>query len=285
MIMKKSVPLLIAAAAIILTTMAGCKKDKGKPPVLPPSQSLEIDFSDFTAGKKSADLLSVAKDIPDPDENYAFSAGIVGIWNTIIAVNLAVPVTAFKLAVNTNPVWIADKTWEWKYNVTGIAGTWKARLVGKILSDKIEWEMYISKDGTPSYAEFIWFTGTSSPDGNSGQWILNYNQQFQEPYLQIDWEKTGSQVGLIKYTYIRNQRDDRSPDPYKNSYIEYGQTTAALNAYYTVHIFEPLIIQDFVDVFIEWNTTSGEGRVKALFKFGDNNWHCWDSEKFNIECT
>jgi hypothetical protein len=282
--MKKIIPLLIVAAALIALP-AGCKKDKGKPPALPPYQSMEIDFSDFVAGKKSLVVHNQSKDIPDPDENFTFSAGIVGIWNTILVVNLAVPVTAFRLAANTNPVWIADKTWEWKYNVTGIAGTWKARLVGKILSDKVEWEMYISKDGTPAYAEFVWFTGTSALDGNGGQWVLNYSQQFQEPYLQIDWEKTGSQVGLIKYTYIRNQRDDRSPDPFKNSYIEYGQTTASFNAYYTVHIYESLIIEDFVDVFIEWNTTSGEGRVKALYKFGDNNWHCWDSEKFNKECT
>ena len=282
--MKSTISLLIVTLLLGLM-VTGCKKDKGKPPALPPYQSMEIDFSDFVADRKSFDLLNQAKDIPDPDENFTFSASVVGIWNTILVVNLAVPVTAFKLAASTNPVWIADKTWERKYNVTGIAGTWKARLVGKILSDKVEWEMFISKDGTPSYAEFVWFTGTSTLDGNSGRWVLNYSQQFQEPYLQIDWEKTGSQVGLIKYTYIRNQRDDRSPDPFKNSYIEYGQTTAAFNAYYTVHIFEPLIIQDFVDIFIEWNTTSEEGRVKALYKFGDNNWHCWDSEKFNKECT
>ncbi|MFO7573561.1 MAG: hypothetical protein R6W67_00185 [Bacteroidales bacterium] len=282
--MKRTISLLLVTM-LLAGLMPGCKKDKGKPPVLPPYQSMEIDFSDFTTGKKSFDLQNQAKDIPDPDENFTFSAGIVGIWNTIITLNLAVPVTAFKLAANTNPVWISDKTWEWKYNVTGIAGTWKARLVGKILSDKVEWEMYISKDGTPSFAEFVWFTGTSALDGNSGRWVLNYSQEFQEPYLQIDWEKTGSQVGLIKYTYIRNQRDDRSPDPFKNSYIEYGQTTAAFNAYYTVHIYESLIIQDFVDIFIEWNTTTGEGRVKALYKFGDNNWHCWDSEKFNKVCS
>ncbi len=281
--MKKIITILITAAVLILLP-AGCRKDKGRPPVLPPSQSMEIDFSDFLTGKKSAGFTGAAKDIPDPDENFAFSAAVVGIWNTIIAVNLAVPVTAFRLAVNTNPVWIADKTWEWKYNVTGIAGTWKARLVGKITSDKVEWEMYISKDGTPSFAEFVWFTGTSMLDGNSGRWILNYSQAFQEPYLQIDWEKTGNQVGKVKYTYIRNQRDDRSPDPFKNSYIEYGRTSATLNAYYTVHIFEPLIIQNFVDIFIEWNTTTKEGRVKALYKFGDNNWHCWDSEKFNKDC-
>ena len=282
--MKRTINILVITM-LLAGLMAGCKKDKGRPPVLPPYQSMEVDFSAFVGGSKSADLISQAKDIPDPDENFTFSAAVVGIWNTILAINLAVPVTAFKLAANTNPVWIADKTWEWKYNVSGIAGTYKARLVGKSLSDKVEWQMYISKDGTPSFSEFVWFTGTSALDGNSGQWLLNYSQVFQEPYIKIDWEKTGNQVGEIRYTYVRNQRDDRSPDPFKNSYIEYGLTTGTFNAYYTVHIYEPMIIQDFVDIFIEWNTTTIAGRVKALYKFGDNNWHCWDNEKLNKDCS
>ena len=32
----------------------GCKKDKGDPPVLPPYESMVIDFSNFTSKKKSA---------------------------------------------------------------------------------------------------------------------------------------------------------------------------------------------------------------------------------------
>lgn len=280
--MKKAFSLLLVAVVVTLLP-AGCKKDKGKPPVLPPAESMEMDFSDFSAAKKSLDLFA-AKDVPDPDENFSFSATVVGVWNTILTVNLIVPVAAFKLAKNTNPVWVADKTWEWKYSVTGVTGTYKARLVGKIQTSNISWEMYITREGTGAFAEFMWFEGTTALDGNSGQWILNYNNLFPEPYIQIDWSKTGSSVGSIKYTYVRNLKDDRTSDPFKNSYIQYGLTAAALNAFYTVSIYEPLVVQDFVQVFIEWNTVAGNGRVKALHKFGDNNWHCWDTDKNNITC-
>ncbi|MDX9928588.1 MAG: hypothetical protein RBS37_01915 [Bacteroidales bacterium] len=276
-----SFSMMVLMMAIMCT---GCKKDKGKPPVLPPYESMAMDFSAFASGKKSGEIPFAAKDVPDPDENFTFSATVVGFWSGYLALNLVVPVRAFQLAVNNTPVWVADKTWEWKYSITGVTGTYKARLVGKILSDKVEWEMYITREGTGAFAEFMWFEGTSALNGLSGQWILNYSNQFPEPLLQIDWTKSGTTVNSVKYTYIREQKDDRSPDPFKNSTIQYGTTSASLNAFFTIHIYEPLVIQDFVDVFIEWNTTAGNGRVKALYKFGDNAWHCWDIDKNNVTC-
>jgi hypothetical protein len=281
--MKKAIYLL-AVVVLLSLTVVGCKKDKGKPPVLPPYESMSIDFSDFQAGKKSADLFTAAKDVPDPDENFTFSATVAGIWNTILTVNLVVPVTAFKLAENSSPKWIADKTWQWNYSVTGITGTYKARLVGKIQATNVKWEMYIKREGSGAFDEFMWFEGTTASDGKSGQWILSYDNTKPVPYLRIDWTKTGTTIGTVKYTYIREQNDAGGADPFKNSYIEYGLTSASLNGYYTVHIYESLVIQDFVDVFIEWNTTAGNGHVKALYKFGDNNWHCWDTERNNTPC-
>lgn len=225
-----------------------------------------------------------AKDIPDPDENYSFSASVVNIWKNEIADNLIIPFTAFRLAANNTPAWVSNNTWEWKYNVTGVAGTCKARLSGKILSNEIRWAMYITRTGTGAHAEFLWFEGVSSPDGNSGKWTLMHSYQFQEPMLQIDWTKTGKNISSVKYTYLRDRKNDRTNDPFKGSYLQYGITTDPLNASFTVHFYEALILNDFVDVFIEWSTNAGNGRVKALYKFGDNDWHCWDKEKNNVTC-
>ena len=50
--------------------------------------------------------------------------------------------------------------------------------------------------------------------------------------LQIDWTKTGTSIGTIKYTYVKN-------DSYKSSYIEYGlKTSGPYNAYYTHSLFQ-----------------------------------------------
>jgi hypothetical protein len=135
--------------------------------------------------------------------------------------------------------------------------------------------MYITKEGTGSFPEFVWFEGTSKLDGTGGQWILNQSSQLPEAILQIDWTKTGTSIGSIKYTYVKN-------DPFKNSYIEYGLTTGTLNAFYTIHYFN-INKQDFSDVNVEWNTTIFNGRVKCSdFQLGD--WYCWNASKVNTNC-
>ena len=48
--------------------------------------------------------------------------------------------------------------------------------------------------------------------------------------LQIDWTKTATGVGYVKYTYVK------TGDFFKTSYIEYGLNSSALNAHYNVRI-------------------------------------------------
>ena len=105
--------------------------------------------------------------------------------------------------------------------------------------------MYITRTGTGGFDEFLWFEGTSKIDGSSGQWILNQDPQASVAFLQIDWAKTSSVVGNVKYTYLKN-------DAFKTSYIEYGLTSNALNAFYNIHYYNGV---KFSDVNIEWSTT------------------------------
>jgi len=145
----------------------------------------------------------------------------------------------------------------------------------KIRTSDVLWKMYITKEGTGGFAEFVWFEGTSKPDGTGGQWILNESSQTQVDILQIDWKKTGTSISSIKYTIVKNL------DPLKTSYIEYGLTTGTLNAYYAIHYYSGV---KFSDVNVEWNTTTHNGRVKSLDYLGDIDWYCWDSNKININC-
>lgn len=262
-----------------ITFFPSCKKDKGNPPVLPPSESMLIDFSNFESGKKSDNPLLISKGTQN--SNWEFAAGVAMVWKAIINVTLFVPVKSFQLAVNTNPVYIDSKTWQWGYNanitIDQVSVTYKARLTGQIRSDDVLWKMYISKEGTGSFPEFLWFEGTSKLDGTGGQWKLNQNYQNQVLILQIDWTKSGNSVGMIKYTYMK------SGDPFKDSYIEYGRTTNTLNAYYTIHYYNPSY-QQFYDLNVEWSTSAKNGRVKCPGHFGNSDWYCWDGNYLNITC-
>jgi hypothetical protein len=282
--MKKIIS--ISLVVILLAGLFwGCEKKANEPaPTLPPVASMSMDFSNFTTKKSAGTQFDVNGITAADKSNWIVAATIAGIWNTILAVNLAVPVESFKLAVNTTPVYLDNNKWEWSYNFNAIGATYKARLTGQTRTGDVKWEMYISKEGVGAFPELLWFEGTSKPGGKSGQWILNHSQPFPEPALQIDWENSGSGISNIKYTYIRDKKDDRSADFFKGSYIEYGLTSNTLNAFYNIH--QNTGVQDvFNDVFIEWSTTTHNGHIKANFHYKDDLWHCWNETGDNVICN
>ena len=275
---------------LIITLVAGlfwgCEKKKDNPPALPPLGTMSIDFSNFASASKSAGTQNELRGFSAADKsNWVLASSTAGVWNLILAVNLVVPVASFEIAVKNTPVYLENRKWEWGYNFNVIGATYKARLTGQIRSSDIKWEMYVSKEGAGAFTEILWYEGTSNLDGKSGQWVLNHSQPFPEPMLQIDWKHTGTAIGSIKYTYIRDKKDDRSTDLFKTSFIEYGLTNAdPLNAFYNVHQ-NTGVSNVFNDVFIEWTTTSHNGHIKANYYFHDDLWHCWNETGDNIICN
>lgn len=279
----KKLPSITFVVILVAGLLSACeKKENETAPVLPPVASMSIDFSNFAAKKSAGANVDVKSTVVDKS-NFIVAATLAGVWNTILAVNLAIPVESFKLAVNTTPVNLEKNKWEWKYNFNATGATYKARLTGQIRSGDVKWEMYISKEGVGAFAELLWFEGTSMPGGSRGQWILNHSQKFPEPVLQIDWVKTASDISSIRYTYIRDKKDDRTADFFKGSFIEYGLTANTLNAFYTIH--QNTGVQNvFNDIFIEWSTSAHNGRIKANYHFKDDLWHCWNETGDNIIC-
>jgi hypothetical protein len=267
----KNILALFLIIALSAGFFPGCKKDKGEPPVLPPPESMIIDFSNFASVKKSQEQFVDQKGIEN--SSWEFAATVVVVWRLLITSTLAVPVASFKTAMNQIPVYLSEKHWQWSYNVPVGSATYKARLTGLTGAGDIKWKMYISKEGTGGFAEFLWFEGTSKPDGTGGQWILYESNLSQSAMLQVDWTKTGSAIGSIKYTLVKN-------DVFKTSYIESGLTSGSLNAYFNVHLYTGL---KFSDTNVEWNTTTHNGRVKCSdYLLGQ--WYCWDANKVNIVC-
>lgn len=280
--MKKTISILLIIT-LLAGLFTGCEK-KETPPALPPAGTMSIDFSTFVNPAKSA-LTAGTKGVTIADKtNWTLAATTAGVWNLILAFNLAIPVASFDLAIDKTPVFLEDR-WEWTYNFNVVGATYKSRLTGQIVSNNVNWKMYISREGAGAFAELLWFEGTSKIDGKSGQWILNHSLLFPEPMLQIDWEATGSDVSKIKYTYIRDKKDDRSTDPFKNSYIEYGLTTNTLNAFYNIHQ-NTGVVGVYNDLFIEWSSsTKHNGHIKAYSYFQDNLWHCWNETGDNVVCN
>ncbi len=282
--MKKLTSLLLSTT-FITVLFFGCKKTDNAPS-LPPAKSMTIDFTNFATPTKSANIgFENNAGAVTTNINWFLASTTAGIWNLLLTVNLVVPVAAFNKAIDNKPVYLENKKWQWQYSVNVVGSTYNARLTGQVESNDVKWEMYISKDGVGAFTEFLWFEGTSALDGKSGQWILYHSKLFQEPLLQIDWTVTGKEVGNIKYTYVRDLKDNRTTDMFKNSYIQYGLTSATLNAFYNIHFNNSTTTSDFKDVYIEWNTTSHNGHVKAAHYYQDTNWHCWDGNGADVTCN
>jgi hypothetical protein len=263
--MKKLIPLILIIS-FSAGLFSGCKKDKGDPPGLPPLESMSIDFSNFISLKKG-DALPGQKGTEN--SNWEFAAATAGFWNLILSTTLAIPVASFKLAIDQDPVYLESKTWQWSYSVPVAGTTYKARLTGQIGASDVKWKMYISG----SFAEFLWFEGTSKLDGTGGQWILNESSQSQVSFLKIDWTKTSSSIGSITYTYLKN-------NSFKNSTIKYEMVSGTFDSKYAVYYFNGL---KFSTVNIEWNKTGHDGRVMSA-DYLDGDWKCWNANKINQTC-
>lgn len=246
---------------LALGLLTSCKKKEGNPPVLPPEESLVIDFSNFTpVGTKSGDF-NLQKGTED--YNWSFAVLATATFRGASAL-LAIPVAAFKLAIDQTPVFVDNATWQWSYTYLS---TYNVRLTGQIRSDDVLWNMYVEKTGTGSFSEFLWYTGTSDLDGTGGTWTLNLSSADPNPFLRVDWTRSGAVITSVKYTYIKSGAVENG------SYITLSSITGTYDAKFVIHYYNG---SAFSDAEIEWSISGKNGRVKCFAFFGDTDWHEWD---------
>ena len=279
--MKKfSICLVVLFTAVFVFNSCQKDEDKGNPPALPIEESMALDISFFT-NAKSAGVYEVAE---STQFNFGAAALTVGIWNTILFINLAVPVTAFGHAFNHEANYIGPGKWQWAYTVNILATKYSARLTGEIRSGDIKWEMYIAGAGGQNFEEFKWFEGTSALDGNSGSWTLFHSWEYDnEEVLTIDWTAKDGKIESTKYTYVRELNDNRETDLGKGGYLEYGRTSEDYNLYYNIHYYDKDGTGQFEDVNIEMKESDESGRMKNS-TWQDTDWHCWASDKTDVDC-
>lgn len=265
-----SLLLVISMFAVCFT---GCKKNKGNPPLLPPYESMIIDFSNFSSQAKSTVQESVIKGVNN--SNWEFASNTARGWESLINSTIGVPIASFRVTSAYDPGYLSEKTWQWSYNFTEAGQPYKAKLVGEIRSTDILWKMYITKEGGV-YTDFLWFEGTSVSDGSSGEWVVKESNASPVELFRITWAASGSSVSTVRYEYMKSGN-------LKGSFIKYGLTTGLLNAFYEMHYFESILAK-FSDVNIEWGSSTKDGRVKSTdYLLGA--WYCWDSNKVNVACS
>lgn len=247
---------------------------------LPPFETMAYDFDSFTTDPASGKAISSKT---GPNGNWVFSRLVVGFWNSALFSTLAVPVASFEAAFAHDPEVIGDLKWQWSYSVDGFTSEYTARLTGEIVGEEVVWEMYVTKTGIDPFEEFLWFTGVSDLEGNSGNWLLNESPERPDPMLRIDWERSGEELGSIRYTWVRELDANENDDLFMDSYLEYGLQEGDYDAYFDARAYDEEI-QGFAEIRIEWSRMSYFGRVMAPQYFEDEEWHCWDNMGDDVLC-
>ncbi len=264
--------IMIPAGAALFLTYNCSNKDpvtSNDSPALPPQSSFIMAFDDFSSSHSPGKPLEALTTF-----NWGYSAISIAVWNTILAVTLAVPVGAFVESFNHQPVLQSDGSWQWTYNFLG--GTvYTARLNGKIAGSKVDWKMYVSK--LNEYSDFLWYYGSSEIAGTSGTWTLNQspNDLSPIPFLQIEWHRNiHDSTGDLKYTNI-------VPNGIENGgYISFRVTKdQPYNRFYKIYNKG---LGNTTE--IEWDFGTKVGRVKDELHYGNDVWRCWDTALQDMVC-
>jgi len=283
------VHLLLVLVILVLTP--GCGDVSGAP-TIPPVETFVIPFEDFESSETN-DLVSVTESqmqatslsfpvsgqfsvslaLSGNQSNWTYAALAVGIWSAIIRVGLAVPVAAFCESFQHTPVQQPDGSWIWSYSVIRGGSVYSAELHGQFITEGVHWDMRISKEG--EYEDFLWYYGENTLPATEGFWILKQSPAVPTDLVRIDWSRNISAgTHAVRYTNI-------VPDgPENGGYIDTQYTKGIPYD----HIWDMYNKGQDNHTYIEWSSTTGEGRVKNLNYFGDDDWHCWDSDRMNVTC-
>ena len=254
----KSIVALFIGSALLFSS---CKKDEGTAPELPPLSSMSIDIETFEQDNANQRIAG--------DTTYV-AAGAAALtmsfWNTVLVLNLATPVAAFKEAFNHVAVYDGDaKDWTWSYNF-GVYKANKAELHGKVEGASVKWTMYITLYGK---SQVVWYTGTSDINALGGTWSINKDVDDPKEYLTIAWTRTSDEVADIVYTYTY-------PDEATGSYIQYGEQTGEYDVFYKIYL-----AKDDKTTNIEFDRTTKQGHIKST---PSTEWACWNSSYIDVDC-
>jgi hypothetical protein len=257
---------LLLVLVISLLTVTGCNTSGA--PTIPPVETFVIPFEEFSG---TGGLISLAETGNQSNWNYA--AFTVVYWGAILITKLAVPVAAFRASFQHTPVQQDDGSWLWSYSVNIGNATYTAELHAQFITEGVHWSMNISKEG--EYEDFLWYYGECDLPATEGFWILKESPAVPDDLLQIDWSRNISAgTHAARFTYIVPD------DPLNGSYIDTQYTKGVPYN----HIWDLYNKSGDNHTYIDWSSTTGEGRVKDLNHFGDDNWHCWDSARMNVTC-
>jgi hypothetical protein len=278
--MKKSIGrtlLHLLLVLFILVLIPGCGDTSGAP-TIPPIETFLIPFDTLT-GNATSTFVPLSEQFPPASalssnqSNWSQAAFTVGLWGAVVTLVLSVPVAAFRASFLHTPVQQPDGSWIWSYSVMVGGSVYSAELHGQFITEGVHWDMSISKEG--EYDDFLWYYGEHNLPVTEGFWILKQSPAVPNDLIRIDWSRNISPVAYaIRYTNIVPGGDENG------GYIDVQYAEGAPYDY-SCDIYNK---GEDNHTYIDYSSSTGEGRIKDFNRFGDNDWHCWDSDRMDVTC-
>jgi len=264
---------LLLVSLVLLSTSCD-KENVDNRPDLPPAESMLMDFDDFQSNPTPG-IAPGTKGIVYTYDNFVHAYTNIAFWNAFTTVTLILPVSSYAYALQQDPVYTGDDTWEWKYSFNIMQLNYTATLTGKRLGNEtFSMEMNISSTSIPG-VKFKYFDGVCRYDHTHAEWNLYKNVEGSTiKVLEVEWDKDfETEDASMKYTYVEQGMDETG------SFIfwEYDADGTPYDASYTIDLSAGVIN-------VEWDTDTKAGRVMNPVFFEDSNWHCWNEELEDTEC-
>ncbi len=271
-----AVKTLIILSCFTLPLLTACEPEE-EPLEPPPMSSMVMDFDSFPSENSTTQVeqLRLAPESiyfshTNSLTNHQFATLKVFFWSTLIAVGQAVPIHVFQTALNHLPEKQDDGSWVWKYSTTFQNVKYSARLVGKVVAETVEWEMYVSKEG--EFTDFKWYTGVSQIDRSGGSWVLYEDPTAPKAIFTITWGRDSSaSTAFLKYLNTKEGINN-------GEYIQYAKiaNTNGYDAQFSIYLINDLDTTLSHTEMVEWNIATRAGRVQDPNHYGDNTWYYWD---------
>ncbi len=244
-------------------------------PKLPPMETLLMPFAGFEkADTNDLEGGSNGRSLPTY-RNWFHSVSNVVVWNLVVGLNTVIPVASFAEAFNHDPVFQGNGVWLWSYAHTADGATYDVELSARFISDdEVQWDMDIAQRG--GFSKVRWYTGVIATDGSRASWTLHHRPENPQPFISIDYLAANEDgEASIRYTNIIPGSADQG------DYIEYRENDGAsdFNRAYDVYRAATSNLLE-----IQWHESHENGRVKDAARFGDSEWHCWDTGFADIDC-
>lgn len=232
-------------------------------PQLPPSSSMNIDFSEIEQSGNSKTAAGA---------NFNAALFRVGIAKLILDANVAIPKFLITAAQNKSPEEVSSGEYQWRYSANNQETSFAILLTAKVdATDNVDWKFYVTTDATnPPLNNSLLFSGEADYDGTDGTWTY-FDGSDQNPLSVLKWDVDSPNDVALNFTVLSNRN---------------GNEDSEINYTYNGKIKTVMYIDgsNGNKTTIEYNVETKAGFIISP-DYNEGEKACWDTNLNNVPCA